>query len=305
MKAIVRDSFIPAFAAIVFLLFIQTTVSCGGEIYKWVDEDGTVHMTDNPASIPPRYRNQLVKKTVETMPSVEIAPTNVRSTDNPLSSGSSQSLQHVELQFHAYEGSARRIIIPVTFNDSVTARLLIDTGAPGLTISPKLADRLGLINEQEGNLLVMTGGIGGNVPAMLAVVDSVSVGDARAEFLPATITKIPSNEFEGLVGMDFMANYRIRIDNDKNIIAFDELPPQVDRPGGHDETWWRSHFKSFSRLKDEWNKYLKEVTMANMTSSETDRMQAIARNQSTEADRIYRKLESFARDKAVPLAWRH
>ena len=139
---------------------------------------------------------------------------------------------------------------------------------------------------------------------MLAVVDTVSVGEARGEFLPATITEIPSDDFEGLVGMDFLANYKISIDNNNNVIAFDELPPQIDRPGGHNEIWWRSHFQNFSNLRDEWNAYLKELTGANLTSSETDRISRTVKNQSNEADRIYRKLESYAREKSVPVTWR-
>jgi len=126
--------------------------------------------------------------------------------------------------------------------------MLLDTGSPGLMISPQLANRLGLMDGENGRLQVMTAGIGGSAPAMLAVVESVRVGEALAEFLPATITKIPSSDFEGLVGMDFMANYKIGIDTEKNVISFDELPPQADRPGGHDKSWWRSNFKSSQDL---------------------------------------------------------
>ncbi|HTY64312.1 MAG TPA: retropepsin-like aspartic protease [Acidobacteriota bacterium] len=241
---------------------------------------------------------------LETPVEPEGRPEIQRPTASESTRGTSSNLKRIEVPFRAFEGSARRIIIPVTFNDSVTANLLLDTGAPGLTISPKLADRLGLINEQDGNLRIMTGGIGGTVPAMLAVVDAVSVGEAHAEFLPAVITEIPSEEFEGLVGMDFMANYRISIDNEKNVLAFDELPPQIERPGGHDEIWWRSNFREFSRLKDEWKEYQKEIATANLASSEADRIVKIVKTQSSEADRIYRKLESYAREKAVPVTWR-
>jgi hypothetical protein len=304
MKPMMGYSF-PIIVPAILLLALQTITASGGEIYKWTDKDGTVHMTDNPASIPPEYRNQLVKRTIETAPESEINPELTRKAGGENLTGASSNLKRIQLTFKAFEGSARRIIIPVTFNDSVTAHLLLDTGAPGLTISPKLADRLGLIKEQDGNLRIMTGGIGGTVPAMLAIVDTVSVGDARAEFLPATITEIPSDAFEGLVGMDFMASYRISIDNDNHILAFDELPMQTERPGGHDETWWRSHFRSFSNLRDEWDDYLKEVTKTFMTSSEADKILRVVRSQSNEADRIYRKLESYARDKAVPITWRH
>ena len=304
MKSMIRDSVNPAIL-VLSLMLLEPTITYGGEIFRWIDEDGTVHMTDSLASIPPKYRDQSVKRTLEAASDAEVKPTRPLTAADGNTEGFSSNRRHYELPFHAYEGSARRIIIPVTFNDSVTARLLLDTGAPGLTISPKLADRVGLINERDGNLLVMTGGIGGAVPAMLAIVDTVNVGEARAEFLPAIITDIPSDEFEGLVGMDFMANYRISIDNEQNIISFDELAPQTDRPGGHDEVWWRSHFRKLSKLQNEWREFLNEAANSNLTSSETDRILKIVRNQTDEAGRIYRKLETYARDKAVPLAWRH
>jgi hypothetical protein len=304
MSPMIRASFKYSVIALLLLLSLNLPLSSGGEIYKWIDEDGTVHMTDNPASIPIQYRNQMVKKTLEAPiePNVEAAP--LKSSRNGYEENAVSTLKRVELPFQAFEGSARRIIIPVTFNNSVTVHLLLDTGAPGLVITPNLANRLGLINERDGNLRVMAGGIGGSVPAMLAIVDSVNVGDAHGEFLPATITDISSDEYEGLVGMDFMANYRISIDNNNHTIAFDELPPRFDRPGGHDETWWRSHFRSFLKLKEEWSEYLKEALTANLTSSETDKVLKTVKSQSNEADRIYRKLESYAREKEVPIAWR-
>ena len=67
--------------------------------------------------------------------------------------------------------------------------MLLDTGSPGLLISPDLAGRLDLINESDTELLITASGIGGSVPASLTVVDSVSVGGARSEFLPATVTR--------------------------------------------------------------------------------------------------------------------
>ncbi len=277
--------------------------SSGGELYKWKDEEGVVHMTDTLSQVPPQYRNQVEKKSFETtlQPDMKSEFPNHPSRN---SSGRAGDLKHFEIPYQAFEGVSRRIIIPVTFNESVTARLLLDTGSPGLMISPQLARRLGFLDERSGGLVVMTGGIGGSVPAVLAVVDTVRVGDAGAEFLPATITKMPSKEFEGLVGMDFIANYRISIDIDNSVMILDELPAQADRPGGHDEAWWRSNFERFSKLKADWASYLKDLEKVSMTSSERERRAAIARNQYDEANNLCRKLDRYARDNTVPMQWR-
>jgi len=151
----------------------------------------------------------------------------------------------------------------------------------------------------------MTGGIGGATPATLAVVDSVRVGDARSEFLPATITSMPSDEFEGLVGMDFMANYKVSIDVEKSLLAFDELPPQNSRPGGHDESWWRSNFERFVSLRDEWARIIEIIDGESVSSSEKEKRLKLAKEQLAAAENLCRKLERYARDNAVPTVWRH
>jgi hypothetical protein len=291
----------PALLLVFFTLFLPDPC-LPGDLYRWVDEEGIVHMTDTLSQVPPPYRDQAAKR--RTTGDVKSAIPQA-STGKP-GAAAPGNLKHFVVPYQAFEGTDRRIIIPVTFNESVTARLLLDTGSPGLMISPELADRLGLVNEQNGGLKIITGGIGGTVPATLVVVDNLRVGEAVSEFVPAIITKIPSDVFEGLVGLDFLANYRISIDTSNNNVSFYELPPQLDKPGGHDEAWWRSNFQKVSKLRSELIAYLDNLGKeANSISSEKERRLKIARDQCEEADKLYRKLERYARDNSVPIDWRH
>jgi len=294
---------LPIFA-LVFLSILCPVCSLGGEFYKWVDAEGTVHVTDNIASIPPQYRDQVQKRVSQAAPEPEAKPEPQKSSTGNTHAPPEAGLKRFEVPYRPFEGMARRIIIPVTLNNSVPARLLLDTGSPGLVITPDLADRLGLFDKQDGNLLTTAGGIGGRVPAILSIVDSIKVGDAQADFLPATITPLGSDDYEGLVGMDFVANYRIAIDTTNNVLVFFELPPRSDKPGGHDEAWWRQHFDRFSRAKTEWSNYLEEVGKANLSTSETQKFSTFAKSQCDEADKLLRKLEIYARDNAVPITWR-
>jgi predicted nucleic acid-binding Zn-ribbon protein len=41
-----------------FIFFLTPSVSFSGEIYRWTDEKGTVHFTDDPSNIPERYSKQ-------------------------------------------------------------------------------------------------------------------------------------------------------------------------------------------------------------------------------------------------------
>jgi hypothetical protein len=287
---------------IFFLLSIfQPVLTYGRGLYKWVDETGGVHMTDELSQVPPQYRNQVEKKD-----SLVKSQSDTRA-DYPLRVAGERTrgnLKRIEVPYRAFEGTSRRIIIPVTFNDSVTAPMLLDTGSPGLLISPSLAGRLGLHDEIDGRLQISAGGIGGTAAATLDIVDTVKVGEAYAEFLPATITEIPSRDFEGLVGMDFLANYQISIDTSNNIIILDEMPPQSNKPGGHDEIWWRSNFNNFSGLRAMWENQLADIEKGSISSSEKEKKIRFAQNQYDEADKLCRKLERYARDSAVPMSWR-
>jgi hypothetical protein len=280
----------------VSVLLFSPFFSPGGDLYKWVDEEGIIHMVDTQSQIPQKYRNQADKRTTDTQ----------QATSEKMGATTAGiTINRFTVPYQAFEGTSRRIIVPVTFNDSVSARLLLDTGSPGLMISPKLADRIGLLDEEDGNLMVMAGGVGGSTPAILSVVENLKVGEGRVEFVPATIAQVPSEQFEGLVGMDFMANYRIGIDTQRNVLVFEELPPHPDRPGGHDESWWRTNFRNFESLRAVWDRYLDTLKAVDLTSSERERRARIAKTQFTAADELCHKLERYARDNAVPLQWRH
>jgi hypothetical protein len=291
-------------SALVLLFFLCPIQSLWGQFYKWVDAEGTVHVTDNVANIPPQYRDQVQKRASQAPEEPEAKPEPPKGTAAKSIEKTPSGLNRFEVPYRPFEGTARRIIIPVTLNSIVSARLLLDTGSPGLVISPDLADRLGLFDRQDGNLITTAGGIGGTVPAVLSIVDNVKVGDATVEFLPTTITQVGSDDFEGLVGMDFVANYKIGIDTTRNVLVFDELPSVPEKPGGHDETWWRHQFQRFSHAKLEWSGYLEEVEASRLASSEREKYSSFAKSQCEEADKLFRKLETYARDSAVPITWR-
>jgi hypothetical protein len=59
--------------ALIWLTF-YCTMSWGQEIYRWVDEKGTIHLTDDMSSVPERYRDQVQKKRPLKEPSPPLAP---------------------------------------------------------------------------------------------------------------------------------------------------------------------------------------------------------------------------------------
>jgi hypothetical protein len=230
-----------------------------------------------------------------------------------------QKLQRHEVSYKAYEGTAKRIIIPVKFNDSVTAPMLLDTGATGMHISVDLAGKLGLFEKDEGKLFESASGIGGTIPALLTIIDHVQVGEIEEHFIPTTVTRSFSSEFEGLVGMDFMVNFSIQIDTKRHVVIFEENPADQQMPGGHDEEWWRTNFNQFAVKREEWAKLRrvlydysgdlsKPITRV-MTGTRTrvvtvGELRTFVDRQYQEADKLFRKLDRYAIDYAVPMEWR-
>ena len=284
--------------------------------YKWVDENGTIHFSDSTSGIPNKYRQDVAQETFkEIEKSKSRSDIEIKESDPTLETlpplkdlGNNLEPKKYEIPYKAFEGNAKRIIIPVTFNGSVTAPMALDTGAPGLVISPRLAEELNLLDEEETNLMVSVGGVGGSVPAVRIIMDSVQIGGAKDTFIPTTVISSISGAFEGLVGMDFMSNYSMRIDPLKNVLVFQEIPPGANSPGGHDEAWWKSNFNSFGALRDAWQQYKesldREIRDSLGPSDRTKKLMNFATNQFKAADQLFEKLNRYAIQHAVPMSWR-
>jgi len=204
----------------------------------------------------------------------------------------------------AYKGTARRIIIPVTFNRSITVPMLLDTGAPGMHVSSRLAKRLGILDNDEGNLLTVTGGIAGTAPAIFTIIDAIQVGEAEDEFIPTVISDLKIPGFEGLVGMDFMGKYSMQLDNKKRQVILEELPQSPSRPAGHDELWWRTTFGNFKSMRDAWEQYRQANNDAGSSTTSMKELKNFIDKQCSRADYLYNRLNVYASEHSVPLEWR-
>ncbi|MBX3331568.1 MAG: aspartyl protease family protein [Nitrospira sp.] len=273
-----------------------------GELLRWVDDSGVTHFARSLEAVPKKYRSQvkLEKSNTESVlksASNQPPSPNGRLQDGTVPGGGKSKLHVYEVPFEAYEGDAQRVIVSVTFNGTVTVPMAIDTGAPGLIISPRVAKRLGLFENGEGMVLTAAGGIGGKAPAVRTFLDTVQVGDAKDTFIPDTITDSISESFEGLIGMVFMSKYSFKIDSVKQVVIFEEAQPDPQAPGGRHERWWRSQFKELHVLHDAWELYSSGKDL-------DDQERDFARRQVTEAEKLLSKLDRYAGLNSVPHPWR-
>ncbi len=293
------------------LVFLASSLfynsSSAGQVYKWVDDKGDAHFSDSLSGVPAKYRDQVETKeykkrtrsTVRSKTGGDVTP--YGAAEAPGSEAG--ELRRFEVPYKPYQGTARRIIIPVTFNGSVTAPMMLDTGAPEMLITPALAEKIGLFSKNDGMLFTRAGGVGGSIPAIFTIIDTIAVGGARSEFVPTTIAPIFSGPFHGLVGMDFMANYSINIDTRRHVVVFEELPPRANMPAGHDEAWWRINFYNMARMRTGWKKHLGRLKDTGGWSG-NEKLKNSAQRQYREANKLFRKLENYASHNSVPMHWR-
>ncbi len=303
--------------SITTLLAVFST-GIASEYYKWIDKDGTIHISDSLAGVPQKYRDQIKSESFSdpnqsTPESKDLDKAPDPEETTPKGKGEEDRIKRIEVSYlaHGADG-AKRIIIPVRLNDSVTAQMALDTGAPGMIIWSSLAERLGIFRQDEGKLRVMAGGIGGRVPAIRTIIDKVQVSGAEGRFVPTTVTPPISNSFEGLIGMDFMSNYSVEIDSEREVLVFKEMPDTLNLIGGHDENWWRATFKEFAQYRANWKKIRQEVNHEIKFTSSTNReklkqlekLREVADAQYKEADKLFGRLNHYASQNSVPMHWR-
>ena len=118
-----------------------------------------------------------------------------------------------------FSTSNGHMLVPVLLNKSRNTSLLFDTGASITVLSTELARSLGLLEEAGKTIRLKT--VAADVQAQVAKLDSITVGGLSRSDFPVAVVDLDfdkSERFDGILGMDFLGNYTIRIDNKANRI---------------------------------------------------------------------------------------
>jgi hypothetical protein len=107
-------------------------------------------------------------------------------------------------------------IVSVTFNQTISGNLMLDTGASNTVISRRLANLLAL--RVTGKRVFHTAG--GLISVMLAPLQSLKVGEAEVNNLTVAVHDFsPNPELEGLLGMDFLSRYQVGLDSQRRVLV--------------------------------------------------------------------------------------
>lgn len=215
-----------------------------GEVYEWTDPSGRQHFTEDLERVPEAHRSAALER-VRTRPASRLqtypnapAPGALASRGDPLPRflGSRPARGPGTPLRIPFTRRGTLMEVEVTLNDHVSAPFLVDTGASGISIPDRVARELGLrIDASTPRLPVQTAA--GLVAEPLVQLDSIQVGPARVERVPALVN---SSMEVGLLGGSFFNNFVYEVDAAAEVIT---LRPNDGVRGGLAEPEWRERFR--------------------------------------------------------------
>lgn len=270
------------------------------EIYKWKDAAGRLYFAQDLNQVPPKYRAQAEGGKVDPNasraiqryePAPPAAVPSTRTTTARKRGGKAGG----ETYRIRVEKTGSSMLVNVRLNEIVTAPFLIDTGASDVVISASVAKELGL--ELDGARTGRYSTANGIVTQSLVNLESVNLGGAKAENVPATVS---TSMTYGLLGLSFFNHFEYRVDPGSGIVTLrsNGLVESGMIRGGRSADQWRQQFASIGHRRKRIEKTLGEI------NPNWSRRKAELKVQLEELERQKSVLENEADDARVPMQWR-
>ncbi len=195
------------FALIAALFFFSSPVSSrAAEFFRWVDDKGVVHFTDNLHNIPEKKRT---------------SATRIRARETPRNEEpSSPSL--LDKAAIPFQKKGEVVIVQATVNEKAAARFVVDTGASYTMISQAVAKELEIDLERKLPTITFQTA-NGVIHAPLVSLDSVEVGGMQVKELTAAVHDVfPDASISGLLGLNFLSNFRMDIDTKNGVLHLEK-----------------------------------------------------------------------------------
>jgi len=251
------------------------------DLYRWVDESGGIHFTDNFHSVPEKYRDQVEKKTLPSNPSP------ISTLEPQL--GQSQFDTQPQTFVVPFTRSGNAMIVHGLINGRGPVEFILDTGASLTIISSAQAKKVG-IDPQSGNPIPVTG-VGGTAVVHQVKINSLILSGAEVKGLEVAIH--PGFRNRGLLGMDFLSEFRMDINNAQKRIT---LAHQPGRHEGRSPQWWQQRFRFLHNRKKQLE-HLRSITKSTPGRK-------LADSQLQEIEKKISELETRASHAGVPREFR-
>lgn len=233
-------------------LFVILLVISGfpayAEMYKWVDEKGTVHFTDDPSKIPEKYQSDAESRKEAAEASAPQKKEKLPSIPVPQKPSEEQGFE-IPIKIKGEVAVAEVIL-----NGREKFECIVDTGASFVNISWKMAKDLGItIDENTPFLPISTAS--DVVLNPLVTLRAVRVGKAEVQNVDVTISDLAGDE-GGLLGNSFLHKFKVVLEPiDGKMTLFPlRRGPSPDRPGGYGKDYWGSRFRFYHIILERLNK---------------------------------------------------
>lgn len=264
-----------------------------GEIYRWTDEQGQVHFTQDLSQVPPGHRSRAREEaqrgaTGGTLVRSEASAPPARLAEQ---GRGAREVTRVRVQ---RAGTSMQVV--ALLNGRVRAPFIVDTGASDVVIPRWVADELGIVvTERTRTQLYQTAN--GVVEEPVVRLDSVDLGGAVAEDVAASLS---SSMPVGLLGLSFFNRFHYQVDPQQGVITLapNDLAEAGLLRGGRSEAEWRVQFRQLLQRRSR-----VEVRSSRLTPAHSRLLEELAE----ERERIDGQLEELEieADRArVPRSWR-
>ncbi len=278
---------------LILALLLVAAPSSYSEMYRWVDEKGTVHFADDLSNVPEKYRSAAETRKIpkEILPAEDKekpAPPPPTVSKTPESDGIEVDL----IQKHEL------MLAEVILNNRLKQHFVVDTGASFTLINRQSAKELDLrVDENTPFIPISTAS--SIIFTPLVTLRSIRVGKAEVENVDVLIYDMPSGG--GLLGNSFLNRFKVILDSVQGkMTLYSSLgTPSPDRPGGYGRDHWIGQFRFYGRVLEELRKAKKQVE-GKGSSPELNRLNNAIRYFENQLNELERKA-SFA---GVPRSWR-
>jgi predicted aspartyl protease len=179
------------------------------EIFRYTDSTGVPHYVDGVDAIPPQYRSSAAPMGLRNSPpGATPEPTALARPAGPSGPKGGTAIKYTPGQ---------PIMVDVKINGSTSARLLLDTGADGTMINPRVLVAAGAsLSRPVATSRVH--GVAGSDNVSLVLIDSLEIGEARVGRMRVASYDVPGAG-DGLLGRDFLDRFTVNIDSTSGVVT--------------------------------------------------------------------------------------
>lgn len=188
------------------LICLRAGLPAAAEYFRWVDENGIVHFTDNMHTIPEKLRGTAGR---------------IQAKESPKAADPAPRNEATKASI-PFEKRGQVVVVEAMLNGKTPAKLVVDTGATFTMISAATARKLAIEpNGSERRLPIQTAN--GMIEAPLTSLESINVGGVEMKNLAALIhDALPNSQAAGLLGLNFLSNFRLDIDTQKGVLHLEK-----------------------------------------------------------------------------------